>query len=214
MHNIMNCEVMWPRINRPYKWKDNAYQDATGNWKGRTMPADDPSDPAAHYELNLILKEDQTKAMLDAMRADWKEGIKSGRISEKQKAIDPKTLAKIKKLEDGRYEVTCKNKNYDAKSKPMQFGPDKKPLPDDFELTSNSKIHIAVKFYFYKNGEGVHIQPKKLRVVELAERMSHDDFDDGFGEAEENADPFDLPEISQTKAAPSAADSFDDEIPF
>ena len=94
----------------------------------------------------------------------------------------------------------------------MQFGPDKKPLPDDFELTSNSKIHIAVKFYFYKNGEGVHIQPKKLRVVELAERISHDDFDDGFGE-EENADPFDLPDINQAKGA-TKTDDFDDEIPF
>ena len=197
-HNILNCEALWPRINQAYKWNEE---------QRRTLPADDQADRAAHYDINILLTEDQLKEMLAAMRAEWEKGVAEKRITASIK--DPKTIAKIEKQEDGRYKVECKQKNYDKKSKPMQFGPDTKRLPDDFELTTGSKIHISLRFYFYKGGEGLHIQPKKVRVVELAERVEVDDFEAPPAEISDSEDPFGLP-----PAESKASDQFDDEIPF
>ena len=150
MHHILDCFAVWPKINQPYIWSDS---------ENRTVPSPDVNDKAAHYELMINLKEKQLKELIEAIRKAWKDAIASGYVTKENadKCSDPKNFMKITKLDDKTYNVACKQKNYDAYSKPKQFGADKQPLPDDFELTTESHIHIAVQFYFYQKGKGLHI---------------------------------------------------------
>ena len=108
MHIIHNVEALWPRIDKPYKWNDE---------QGGTRPAN-ANDPEAHYELNIILDNDQLKGLIKAMKAAWDAGVAAKRITAKTKDI--RTLAKIEAQEDGRYKVFCKIKNYDPTCKPKQ----------------------------------------------------------------------------------------------
>jgi len=219
MHHILDCYAVWPKINQPYIWSDS---------ENRTVPSPDVNDKGAHYELMINLKEKQLKELIEAIRKAWKDAIASGYVTKENadKCNDPKTMMKITKLDDKTYNVACKQKNYDAYSKPKQFGADRQPLADDFELTTESHIHIAVQFYFYQKGKGLHIQPKKIRVVELAARQTPamvDDFEAEAAPVADNADPFDAPKETVTfgdqqveveTASKTASDDFDDEIPF
>ena len=219
MHHILDCYAVWPRINKPYIWSDN---------DNRHIPSPDVNDKAAHYELMINLKEKQLKELIEAVRQAWKNAIASGYVTKENadKCKDPKVFMKIDKQADKTYNVACKQKNYDQYSKPKQFGADRQPLPDDFELTTESHIHIAVQFYFYQKGKGLHIQPKKIRVVQLAERKSPalvDDFEAEAAPIDPNADDFDAPqdtvifgEQEATVGEENKTDTndFDDEIPF
>ena len=220
MHHILDCFARYPRINQPYIWTDSVGE------KGGTIPAADPTDKGAHYELSINVKEKQLKELIEAVREDWKSAIETGRVTKDNaaKCNDPKNLMKIEKQADKTYDVACKIKNYDADCKPLQFAADKQRLPDDFELTDGSHIHIGVQFYFYQKGKGLHIQPKKLRVVQLAERKPRQDAVDDF-EAEaapiaDDADDFDAPKETvtfgeqQATVGGNASQDFDDEIPF
>ena len=219
MHHILDCFAVWPKINQPYIWSDSAGE------KGRTIAAPDPTDKEAHYELGINLKEKQLKELIEAVRQAWKEAIASGYVTKENadKCSDPKNFMKITKLDDKTYNVACKQKNYDQYSKPKQFGADKQPLPDDFELTTESHIHIAVQFYFYQKGKGLHIQPKKIRVVQLAARQTPamvDDFEAEAAPIDPDADDFDAPPETvtygdqQATVGENASQDFDDEIPF
>lgn len=217
MHHILDCYAVWPKINQPYIWSDSAGE------KGGTIPSPDVNDKAAHYELSINIKEKQLKELIEAVRQAWETAIKTSRVSLENaaKCKDPKSLMKIDKQADKTYNVACKIKNYDKDCKPLQFGADRQPLPDDFELTTESHIHIAVQFYFYQKGKGLHIQPKKIRVVQLAERKSPalvDDFEAEAAPVADNADPFDAPKdtviFGEQEATVSASQDFDDEIPF
>ena len=219
MHHILDCYAVWPKINQPYIWSDN---------ENRTVPSPDVNDKAAHYELMINVKEKQLKELIEAIRKAWKDAIASGYVTKENadQCKDPKNFMKITKLDDKTYNVACKQKNYDAYSKPKQFGADRQPLADDFELTTESHIHIAVQFYFYQKGKGLHIQPKKIRVVQLAARQTPamvDDFEAEAAPIADNADDFDAPKETVTfgdqqveveTASKSASDDFDDEIPF
>ena len=218
MHHILDCYAVWPKINQPYIWSDSAGE------KGGTIPAENPTDKAAHYELSINVKEKQLKELIEAVRQAWKTAIETGRVTKENadKCSDPKTMMKIEKKADKTYNVACKIKNYDKDCKPLQFGADRQPLADDFELTTESHIHIAVQFYFYQKGKGIHIQPKKIRVVELAARQTPamvDDFEAEAAPVADNADPFDAPKETvtfgdQQVEVKTASDDFDDEIPF
>ena len=128
MHIIHNVEALWPRIDKPYKWNDE---------QGGTRPAN-ANDPEAHYELNIILDNDQLKGLIKAMKAAWDAGVAAKRITAKTKDI--RTLAKIEAQEDGRYKVFCKIKNYDPTCKPKQTDKYGKPQDEDFQLTTGSLI--------------------------------------------------------------------------
>ena len=216
MHHILDCYAVWPKINKPYIWSDS---------ENRTVESPDVNDKAAHYELMINLKEKQLKGLIEAIRKAWKDAIASGYVTKENadKCSDPKNFMKITKLDDKTYNVACKQKNYDAYSKPKQFGADRQPLPDDFELTTESHIHIAVQFYFYQKGKGLHIQPKKIRVVQLAARQTPamiDDFEAEAAPIDPDADDFDAPQETvtygeqQATVGGNASQDFNDEIPF
>ena len=220
MHHILDCFARYPRINQPYIWTDSVGE------KGGTIPAADPTDKGAHYELTINIKEKQLKDLIEVVRKDWKSAIETGKVTKDNaaKCNDPKNLMKIEKQADKTYDVACKIKNYDADCKPLQFAADKQKLPDDFELTDGSHIHIGVQCYFYQKGKGLHIQPKKLRVVQLAERKPRkdavDDFEAEAAPIDPDADDFDAPQETvtfgeqQATVGGNASQDFDDEIPF
>ena len=216
MHHILDCYAVWPKINQPYIWSDS---------ENRTVPSPDVNDKAAHYELMINLKEKQLKGLIEAVRQAWETAIKTSRVSLENaaKCKDPKAMMKIEKQADKTYNVACKIKNYDKDCKPLQFAADKQKLPDDFELTTESHIHIAVQFYFYQKGKGLHIQPKKIRVVQLAARQTPamiDDFEAEAAPTDPDADDFDAPQETvtfgeqQATVGGNASQDFDDEIPF
>ena len=162
------------------------------------------------------------KELIEAVRQAWKNAIETGKVTKDNadKCNDPKAFMNIEKQADKTYNVKCKIMNYDKDCKPLQFAADKQPLPDDFELTNESHIHIAVNFYFYQKGKGLHIQPKKLRVVQLAPRKMIDDFEAEAAPIADNADDFDAPKNTvifgeqQATVGGNASKDFDDEIPF
>ena len=216
MHHILDCYAVWPKINQPYIWSDSA------GTKGRTIPASDPTGRDTHYELGINLKEKQLKELIEAVRQAWKNAIETGKVTKDNadKCNDPKAFMNIEKQADKTYNVKCKIMNYDKDCKPLQFAADKQPLPEDFELTNESHIHIAVNFYFYQKGKGLHIQPKKLRVVQLAPRQMVDDFEAEAAPIDPDADDFDAPQETvtfgdqQATVGGNASQDFDDEIPF
>jgi len=216
MHHILDCYAVWPKINQPYIWSDSAGP------KGRTIPASDPTGRDTHYELGINLKEKQLKELIEAVRQAWKNAIETGKVTKDNadKCNDPKAFMNIEKQADKTYNVKCKIMNYDKDCKPLQFAADKQKLPDDFELTNESHIHIAVNFYFYQQGKGLHIQPKKLRVVQLAPRQMVDDFEAEAAPIADDADDFDAPKETvtygeqQATVGGNASQDFDDEIPF
>ena len=216
MHHILDCYAVWPKINKPYIWSDSAGPN------GRTIPASDPTGRDTHYELGINLKEKQLKELIEAVRQAWKNAIETGKVTKDNadKCNDPKAFMKIEKQADKTYNVKCKIMNYDKDCKPLQFAADKQKLPDDFELTNESHIHIAVNFYFYQKGKGLHIQPKKLRVVQLAPRQMVDDFEAEAAPIDPDADDFDAPQETvtygeqQATVGGNASQDFDDEIPF
>jgi len=216
MHHILDCFAVWPKINQPYIWSDSAGP------KGRTIPASDPTRRDTHYELGINLKEKQLKELIEAVRQAWKNAIETGKVTKDNadKCNDPKAFMNIEKQADKTYNVKCKIMNYDKDCKPLQFAADKQKLPDDFELTNESHIHIAVNFYFYQQGKGLHIQPKKLRVVQLAPRQMVDDFEAEAAPIADDADDFDAPKETvtygeqQATVGGNASQDFDDEIPF
>ena len=216
MHHILDCYAVWPKINQPYVWSDSAGP------KGRTIPASDPTGRDTHYELGINLKEKQLKELIEAVRQAWKNAIETGKVTKDNadKCNDPKAFMNIEKQADKTYNVKCKIMNYDKDCKPLQFAADKQPLPEDFELTNESHIHIAVNFYFYQKGKGLHIQPKKLRVVQLAPRKMIDDFEAEAAPIDPDADDFDAPQETvtfgeqQATVGGNASQDFDDEIPF
>ena len=201
-HKLLNVDALWPKLDRPYKF------DPAQN---RSMPTE-ATDPDGKYEVNLIVQPEQAKelakVMVDAFKskaqADWP-------------AWSPKGLDDIfKKDESGCYIVKLTKKTYgEANSKPKQFDDKGQPCADDFQLTSGSKVHamVGVRPWKYAGKSGVTLRPEAIKWVELKERIMADPFSDGSAPAPANDDPFGLP-ASQAKAAPSAADSFDDEIPF
>ena len=74
--------------------------------------------------------------------------------------------------------------------KPMQYDAKTQKLPDDFQLTNNSVVNIAVVGVPYSAsiGAGVSLRLRAVQVIELAERQSVSPFDvvDGFDSNESN----------------------------
>ena len=96
---------------------------------------------------------------------------------------------------------------------PVQKDADSNKLPEDFELTTGSKVNVWGQLFAYNTGavSGVGLRLKGVQVKELAERAENDPFEstDGY---KADAAP------AQSNAAPAKTESnndfFDDEIPF
>ena len=152
----------------------------------------------------------------------------------KRKWPDKPTNLPYKRNADNEIVGKCKLKGSyggDVTQPPKQVDASRNRLPDDFMLTTNSKVNVAVVIVPYNTGSlnGVSLRLRAVQVLELAELEGGDDpFDkvDGFVSPNSDAifnntqpakpvngqeyDPFAASVASQ---APPAND-LDDDIPF
>jgi ATP adenylyltransferase/5',5'''-P-1,P-4-tetraphosphate phosphorylase II len=130
-----------------------------------------------------------------------------------------------KRNDDGEVVGKCKLKGAyggDKTQPPKQVDAQRNKLPDDFMLTSGSKVNVAVVVVPYNTGSlnGVSLRLRAVQVLELAEMQGSDDpftsVSGGFTSSVTATpvaavdDPFAMP-----VATPASNSSFvEDEIPF
>lgn len=155
MFKIENVTAMYPRIDKTYRFD---------NTENRSVPCD-PLDDGAAYELSFAMTKDQAKALYKAMVAAYKENRKDD--------WPEKLELPFKETDDGMFVGKTKLKGAygkDVTKKPAQYDAAKNKLPDDFQLTSNSTVNIAVTFVPYNmRDHGVSLRLNAVQVVKLAE---------------------------------------------
>ena len=208
-YNINNVEALWPRIDKTYKY-DTMEQ--------RTIPCN-PTDDGASYTIQFRMTTDQAKELWDNMAKAY--------IAKKESSWPAKFDRPFKKEEDGSWTFKAKLKGAygsDATRKPTQYDAKGVKLPDDFQLTTGSKVNIAIVFVPYHMREaGVSLRLRAVQVLELAEMKEDNPFDsvDGFqfsGEAspfesaskEAEKSPVEEPKKVNKKSTPTAKDVDDD----
>jgi hypothetical protein len=132
-----------------------------------------------------------------------------------------------KRNDDGEVVGKCKLKGAyggDKTQPPKQVDAQRNKLPDDFMLTSGSKVNVAVVVVPYNTGSlnGVSLRLRAVQVLELAEMQGSDDpFDSVSGgftataKAPENGVPMANDPFAMPVSTPASNSSFvEDEIPF
>lgn len=206
-YTIKNVKALWPRINKTYKYSAE---------EQRSVPCD-AKDPNAAYEMSFKMTRDQAKVLLDEMRKayaskrkpEWPEDFNMPFKKDGDEIFIGK--AKLKGNYNG--ELTNGVGQYDAKGN---------KLADDFMLTTDSTVNVAVTFVPYNMRDaGVSLRLRAVQVLEHKplEQASPFAAMEGFvsiADTKPADDPFGLPASTPTAAvidAP-ASGSFDDEIPF
>lgn len=225
-YQITDAIVMWPRLRSAYP-KDHAQAGQAHAWawedaQGRSVPVPVTHQDAA-YEVELLLNKDQAKGLAEVIRQVANSNPKTaGKISAEDLTSD-----KLFKKEDNLFKRRAKKKTWGESGKEVaQYSLDGTRYGPDFELTSESKVHVNLWIDGWSRGSnaGVRTVIDSVMVVDLAERKAP---------AEPAEHPFkDLVQASSVgqvahpfaqqlgldeKPAPapaSAAQEFDDEIPF
>ena len=162
---IKNVEALWPKLDRTYHFDQKANQ---------SMPCDAMA-PNAEYSIELKMDSETAKELYIAM-------VKSYKANKKPDWPDTPANPMIKH-DDGTRTVKCTLKgqyNGEKTRKPLQFDSKNNPMDADFQLTTGSKINIAITFYPYKymqNEPSVALRIKQIQVIELAERTMRSLFD-------------------------------------
>lgn len=177
-HNINNVEALWPRIDKPYRY-DTMEQ--------RTIPCN-PTDDGASYTLQFRMTTEQAKDLWNKMAHAY--------LNKKEESWPAEFDRPFKKEEDGTWTFKAKLKGAygtDATRKPTQYDAKGVKLPDDFQLTTGSKVNIAVVFVpYYMREAGVSLRLRAVQVLELKEMKEESPFAsvDGFQFSKED-NPFD-----------------------
>ena len=201
-HIIMNAEARYPRLNACYRF-DSAEQKSV-----KCQPTDD----GAAYETQFIMNDDEAKKLHALCMQVWEEA----------KAKDPKknwpekpSMLPYKKTDDGIIGKAKLKGAYgtDVTQPPRQVDAKKNPMPDDFMLTTGSKVNVAVTLVTYNTGSvnGVSLRLRAVQVIELAEMAQSDPFAavDGYTVVgTTGSDPFAAVSTSTANA------DLDDDIPW
>ena len=173
-HVITNAIAIYPKIDRPYRFD---------NTENRSVPCD-ALDDGAEYTLQFKTDEDTARALYSYMKALY---------NERKKSNWPDIKNPFKKTDDGMFQYKASLKgayNGEKTNKPAQYDAKTQKLPDDFQLTSDSVINIAVVGvpYSASMGAGVSLRLRGVQVIKLAERQSVSPFSavDGFDVNESN----------------------------
>lgn len=154
-HLINNVKALYPRINQTYRF-DNA--------ENRSVPCDALDDGAA-YEMSFEMTKDQAKELFTHMAKAYEE--------KREDKWPAKLEMPFAKNDGGMYVGKAKLKGAygkDVTNKPAQFDAKSVKLPDDFKLTSDSTVNIAIVFVPYNmRDHGVSLRLKAVQVVKLAE---------------------------------------------
>lgn len=216
-HMITNVEARYPRLNATYRFDQTEM---------RTVKCDALADGAA-YKMQFVMSDEQAKELHQICMQAY---ANAAAMDQKRKWPEKPTNLPYKRDENlGKIVGKAKLKGAygdDKTQPPRQVDAQRNKLPADFELTTGSKVNIAVVVVPYNSGSinGVSLRLRAVQVLELAEYEGAEDpfssVDGGFvagsgaSAAPANDDPFGLPPV---QAAPSAAPSsvtLDDEIPF
>ena len=171
---IKKTTALYPRIDKTYRY-DNEQQ--------RSVPCG-ALDDGAEYSLSFIMDEATAKALWTYMKTTY---------AEEKKKNWPEIKNPFKKLDDGMFTHKANLKgayNGDKTTKPTQFDAKTNELPDDFQLTSNSVVNIAVKGIPYSGsmGAGCSLRLQAIQVLKLAERKQASPFgaEEGYNSKEDN----------------------------
>jgi len=166
-YNINNVTVMWPRINRTYKY------DST---EQRSIPCN-PTDEGSAYTLQFRMTADQAKALYKQMKLAY---------DSKKESSWAEFVMPFKKDEDGSFTHKAKLKgSYGSETtrKPMQYDAKGNKLPEDFLLTNGSLVNVAIVFVPYSmRDNGVSLRLKAVQVIDLKPMQDDSPFTavDGF----------------------------------
>lgn len=210
-HMITNVEARYPRLNATYRF------DQTDM---RTVKCDPLADGAA-YEMQFVMLEEQAKELHQICMQAY---ANAAALDQKRKWPEKPTNLPYKRDENlGKIVGKAKLKGAygdDKTQPPRQVDAQRNKLPSDFELTTGSKVNIAVVVVPYNSGSinGVSLRLRAIQVLELAEyEGAEDPFSsvDGFVAGNKPSssiadDPFGLPAVSK----PAPLNDLDDEIPF
>lgn len=199
-----NVTAQYPRINQTYRFD---------NMDNKTVPCAATEDGAA-YELSFNMDNDDARTFLDKCEEVYKETA----AADTKRKWKPKPMYyPYKELDDGTPQGKAKLKgayNGEATRPPLQKDAAGNKLPDDFRLTTGSKVNVWGQLFAYNTGavSGVGFRLKGVQVVQLAEEATNDPFaaTEGYT-AEQSDDPFGLP---PTDKKPASKELLDDEIPF
>tara|TARA_B110000046_G_scaffold39357_2_gene43309 strand:- start:4556 stop:5278 length:723 start_codon:yes stop_codon:yes gene_type:complete len=194
---IENVEILYPRINQPYKF------DQAAGENGKSVPCD-PFDDGAKYETKFRMDKDQAKALYGQMDAAYQKS--------KEKGWPEKIDFPFEKQEDGSFigkAVLKAAYGKDATNPPKQFDAKSKELPEDFKLTTGSTANVAVTFYPYNMRDaGVSVRLRAVQVIKYLPMEAASPFGvvaDGFEMDSDN--PFET--VSPVAEAPKAVVSDD-----
>jgi len=212
-HMLTNVTARYPRLNATYRFDQTEM---------RTVKCDPFADGAA-YEMQFVLTEEQAKELHQICMQAYSN---AAAMDQKRKWPEKPTNLPYKRNDDGTIVGKAKLKGAygdDKTQPPKQVDAQRNKLPADFELTTGSKVNVAVVVVPYNSGSinGISLRLRAVQVLELAEYEGADDpfssVDGGFvaGSAPAQGDPFGLPPVQAAPSpAPVAAATLDDEIPF
>lgn len=195
---ISDVNALYPRIDKPYRF-DNA--------ENRSVPCD-PLDEGAVYEMSFEMTKDQAKELFKVMAESYQE--------KREDKWPDKLEMPFTKNDAGMYVGKAKLKaayGKETTNKPAQFDAKTNKLPEDFRLTTNSTVNLAVIFVPYNmRDHGVSLRLKAVQVVKLAEqRDAVNPFDkvDGFDAKDDNpfveATPVEEPALEEEPAPKKVA---------
>jgi len=194
-YRLTNVKALWPKLDRAYKFDPTPTEKRP---KGGSVPCD-ATDPDGSYEMHVVMTDQQAKDLANTMRKVWKESDKTK--AEPFYATDIEDIFPQNEDNTGRIAKLVKKTYQDANSKPRQYMKDGSKAADDFQLTTDSIIHVMIKIYPWSFGKktGLQLRPEAVMVEELAER-----------EQQEQSNPFnDLVEAPVDPIANEFADLLD-----
>ena len=194
---IENVEILYPRINQPYRY------DASAGENGKSVPCDAFED-GAKYETKFSMDKDKAKALYGQMDEAYQKA--------REKNWPDKIAFPFDKQEDGSFTGKAVLKaayGKEATNPPKQFDAKSKELPEDFQLTTGSTANVAVTFYPYNMREaGVSVRLRAVQVIKYLPMEAASPFSvvaDGFELDSDN--PFET--VSPVAEAPKAVVSDD-----
>jgi hypothetical protein len=173
---ISGVTAMYPRLNGTYKFDTQ---------ENKSVKCDALEEGAA-FEMSFKLDESQAKDLHQVCSQAY---ANAAAMDTKRKWPEKPTNLPYKRNQDTNEIIgKCKLKGSyggDRTQPPKQVDAARNKLPDDFMLTTNSKVNVAVVIVPYNTGSlnGVSLRLKAVQVLELAELEGGDDpFDkvDGF----------------------------------
>jgi len=212
-HMITEVVARYPRLNSTYKFD---------TYENKSVKCDAFDDGAA-YEMSFVMSDEKAKEL---HRICMEAYSNAAALDTKRKWPEKPTMLPYKRNDDGEVVGKCKLKGAyggDKTQPPKQVDAQRNKLPDDFMLTSGSKVNVAVVVVPYNTGSlnGVSLRLRAVQVLELAEMQGSDDpftsVSGGFTSSVTATpvaaadDPFAMP---ASTPSPAAHAGLDDEIPF